>query len=89
MIPLSYVNPVSELATAQVGYTQAQQDVTFGEQLVALSVFGYGDPVAARHQLYIAMNMAGNQQQNEVFWSEVIKQEKESFKRAWDLVAKD
>ncbi len=86
MIVANYVNPVSELAGAEESYASAQQDDTFAEQLVALSIFGYGDPLAARHQLAISRAHMGHQLQREQFWTDVVKQEKESFKRAWELI---
>ena len=86
MPTISYVNPVSELATAQEGIAQAQQDNTFAEQLVQLAVLGYGDPYAARHVLSIARAQMGNQAQRETFWFDVIKEEKESMKKAWELI---
>ena len=86
MSVINYVNPVQELAGSQEGYAQAQQDNTFAEQLVALSIYGYGDPLAARNQLAISRAHMGHLLQKEQFWSEVLKQEKESFKKAWELV---
>ena len=70
---ISYVNPLSELATAQEGVAQAQQDNTFAEQLVQLAVLGYGDPYAARHVLSVARAQMGNQLQREEFWINMIK----------------
>ena len=86
MPSIVYTNPVAELAGSQESYSQAQQDNTFAEQLVALSIFGYGDPLAARHQLAISRAHMGHLLQKEQFWTEVIKQEKNSFKSAFDLI---
>ena len=86
MPTIHYVNPVSELANAQEGTAQAQQDDTFAEQLVQLAILGYGDPYAARHVLPIARAQIGNQLQREEFWSGVIKEEKNSMKKAWELI---
>lgn len=83
---VSYVNPLSELAGAQSGIAQAQQDNIFAEQLVQLAVLGYGDPYAARHVLAVTRAQIGNQFQREQFWFNVIKEEKDSMKKAWDLV---
>lgn len=86
MPTISYVNPVAELAGAQEGVSQAQQDNTFAEQLVQLAVLGYGDPYAARQVLAIARAQMGNQLQKEEFWFNVIKEEKDSMKKAWELI---
>lgn len=86
MPTISYINPLSELAGAQEGIAQAQQDDTFAEQLVQLAVLGYGDPYAARHVLAVARAQMGNQLQKEEFWFNVIKEEKESMKKAWELI---
>ncbi|OGI18667.1 MAG: hypothetical protein A3B68_01440 [Candidatus Melainabacteria bacterium RIFCSPHIGHO2_02_FULL_34_12] len=83
---ISYINPLSELASAQEGTAQAQQDNTFAEQLVQLAILGYGDPYAARHVLSIARAQMGNQLQKEEFWFNVIKEEKDSMKKAWELI---
>ncbi len=86
MPTISYINPVSELATAQQGSAQAQQDTTFAEQLTQLATIGYGDPYAARQALAIARATMGNQLQRESFWFDVIKEEKNSMKKAWELI---
>lgn len=86
MPTIHYVNPISELANAQENVAHAQQDNTFAEQLVQLAVLGYGDPYAARHILAIARAQMGNQLQRESFWFDVIKEEKDSMKKAWELV---
>lgn len=86
MPSISYVNPVSELAKAQEGVSQAQQDNTFAEQLVQLAVLGYGDPYAARQILSTARQLMGHQLQKEQFYFEVIKEEKNSMKSAWELI---
>lgn len=86
MPTITYVNPFSELATAQTGVAQAQQDNSFAEQLVQLAVLGYGDPYAARQILAIARAQMGNQLQKEDFWFNVIKDEKDSIKKAWELI---
>jgi hypothetical protein len=83
---INYINPLSELAGAQEGVAQAQQDNTFAEQLIQLAVLGYGDPYAARQVLAIARAQMGQQLQKEEFWFGVIKEEKESMKKAWELV---
>ncbi len=81
-----FINPVAELASAQEGISQATQDNTFAEQLTQLAVLGYGDPYSARHILSITRQMMGNQTQREQFWMDVIKQEKEGMKKAWELI---
>ncbi|MBI1858364.1 MAG: hypothetical protein HYR97_04540 [Candidatus Melainabacteria bacterium] len=86
MPTISYVNPFSELASSQEGVAQAQQDNTFAEQMVQLAVLGYGDPYAARQVLAVARAQMGNQLQKEEFWFNVIKDEKESIKKAWELI---
>ena len=86
MPTISYVNPLTELAGAQEGVSQAQQDNTFAEQLTQLAVLGYGDPYSARHVLSIARAQMGQQLQREEFWFNVIKEEKESMKKAWELI---
>ena len=86
MPTISYINPLSELAGAQEGVAQAQQDNTFAEQLIQLAVIGYGDPYAARNILSVARSQMGNQLQKESFWFGVIKEEKESMKKAWELI---
>ena len=86
MPTISYINPLSELAGAQEGVAQAQQDDTFAEQLVQLAILGYGDPYAARHVLAVPSAQMGNQLQKEEFWFNVIKEEKESMKKAWELI---
>lgn len=86
MPSIHYVNPVSELAVSQESYAQATQDNTFAEQLVQLSIFGYGDPQAARHLLAISRANMGHLLQKEQFWSEVIKQEKDGIKKAFELM---
>ena len=86
MPTISYINPMSELAGAQEGVSQAQQDNTFAEQLVQLAVLGYGDPYAARQILAVARAQMGNQLQKEEFWMNVIKEEKDSMKKAWELI---
>ena len=86
MPTITYINPVAELAQAQEGISQAQQDNTFAEQLVQLAVLGYGDPYAARQILAVARAQMGNQGQREEFWYQVIKEEKDSMKKAWELV---
>ena len=86
MPTISYINPVAELAKAQESVSQAQQDDTFAEQLVQLAIFGYGDPIAARHIEAIARATMGNQLQKESFWLDVVKEEKESFKKSWELM---
>lgn len=83
---VSYVNPLAELAGAQSGVAQSQQDNLFAEQLVQLAVLGYGDPYAARQVLAVTRAQMGNQLQREEFWFNVIKEEKESMKKAWELV---
>ena len=83
---ISYVNPLSELATAQAGISQAQQEDTFAEHLVELAIYGYGDPAVARHILAVTRANIGNQRQREDFWINMIKEEKQSMKKAWDLV---
>ncbi len=77
---------MAELATAQEGISQAQQDNTFAEQLTQLAVLGYGDPYAARQVLSVTRAQMGNQLQKEEFWFNVIKEEKESMKKAWELI---
>ena len=86
MPSISYVNPIAELAKAQEGVASAQQDNTFAEQLLELSVLGYGDPYAARQVASIARALMGNQLQREAFWFDVAKEEKDSFKKAWELM---
>lgn len=86
MPTIHYVNPIAELAGSQEGVSQAQQDNTFAEQLVQLAVLGYGDPYAARQVLAVARAQMGNQLQREQFWFDVIKEEKDSMKKAWELV---
>lgn len=86
MPTIVYTNPVAELAGAQESYSQAQQDNTFAEQLVSLSIFGYGDPIAARHKLAISRAHMGHLLQKEQFWTEVIKQEKDGIKKAFELI---
>lgn len=83
---ISYINPLTELAGAQEGLSQAQQDNTFAEQLVDLAIMGYGNPITARHLLGIARAQIGNQYQREEFWINIIKEEKDSMKKAWELV---
>lgn len=86
MPTISYINPFAELANAQTSVAQAQQDNTFAEQLTQLAILGYGDPYAARQVLAIARAQIGNQLQREEFWFNVIKDEKESLKKAWELI---
>ena len=86
MATISYINPVAELASAQEGASQAQQDNTFAEQLTQLAVLGYGDPYAARQVLAVARAQMGNQLQRETFWLDVIKEEKNGMKKAWELI---
>jgi hypothetical protein len=86
MPSVNFINPVSELASAQQGVSQAQQDETFAEQLTNLAVLGYGDPYAARQILAVSRAMMGNQAQKEQFWLDVVKQEKEGMKKAWELI---
>ncbi len=86
MPTINYINPVSELATAQEGSAQAQQDNTFAEQLTQLAILGHGDPYAARQMLAISRAQMGNQLQREAFWFDVIKEEKNSMKKAWELL---
>lgn len=86
MSSISYVNPISELAEAQEGISQAQRDNTFAEQLIQLAVLGYGDPYAARQILAVARAQMGNQAQKEEFWFSAIKSEKDSLKKAWELM---
>ena len=86
MAVINYINPVAELATAQEGVSQAQQDNTFAEQLTQLAVLGYGDPYAARQILSVARATMGNQLQKEQFWFDVVKEEKSSMKKAWELI---
>jgi len=86
MPTINYVNPVAELAGAQESVAQAQQDNTFAEHLVQLAVLGYGDPYAARQVLAVARAQMGNQLQREEFWFNVIKEEKESIKKGFELV---
>ncbi len=86
MPTINYINPVSELASAQEGVAQATQDNTFAEQLTQLAVLGYGDPYAARQILSVARATMGNQAQKEQFWFEVVNQEKSSMKKAWELI---
>ena len=83
---INYINPMAELATAQEGISQAQQDNTFAEQLSQLAVLGYGDPYAARQILTVARATMGNQAQREQFWFDVVNQEKSSMKKAWELI---
>jgi len=86
MPSISYINPIAELAKAQEGVSQAQQDNSFAEQLIQLAIFGYGDPYAARQIAAVARALMGNQLQKESFWFDVVKEEKESFKKAWELM---
>ena len=86
MPTISYINAVAELSRAQEGIASAQQDNSFAEHLVQLAIFGYGDPYAARNILAISRALMGNQMQKENFWMDVVKEEKESFKKAWELI---
>ncbi len=86
MPSVNFINPVAELASAQQGIAQAQQDNTFAEQLTQLAVLGYGDPYAARQILAVARATMGNQAQKEQFWMDVLKQEKDGMKKAWELI---
>lgn len=86
MPSINFINPVAELASAQQGTAQAQQDNTFAEQLTQLAVLGYGDPYAARQILSVARAQMGNQAQKEQFWMDVLKQEKDGMKKAWELI---
>ena len=86
MPSVNFINPVAELSSAQQGVSQAQQDETFAEQLTNLAVLGYGDPYAARQILAVSRAMMGNQAQKEQFWLDVVKQEKEGMKKAWELI---
>lgn len=83
---ISYINPLTELASAQTSLAQSEQDTTFAEYLVEMSLYGYGDPQAARHIMSIARAQIGYQRQREEFWLNMIKEEKNSMKKAWDLV---
>ena len=83
---INFINPMSELATAQEAVSQAQQDNTFAEQLSQLAVLGYGDPYAARQMLAIAKATMGNQLQREQFWLDVVKEEKKGMQKAWELI---
>lgn len=86
MPTISYINPIAELAGAQEGVAQAQKDNSFAEQMIQLAVLGYGDPYAARQILAVARAQMGNQLQKEEFWFQVIKEEKDSMKKAWELI---
>ncbi len=86
MPSVNFINPVSELASSQQSLAQAQQDETFAEQLTNLAVLGYGDPYAARQILAVSRAVMGNQAQKEQFWLDVVKQEKEGMKKAWELI---
>ncbi|MBI2996094.1 MAG: hypothetical protein HYY52_05245 [Candidatus Melainabacteria bacterium] len=83
---ISYINPVAEVASAQEGISQAFQDNSFAEQLSRLAIMGYGDPNVARHLLGIARSMVGNEYQREEFWMTVLKGEKDSMKKGWELM---
>lgn len=80
------INPIHQLAGAQGAYSQAQQDVAFGEYLTSQAIFGQGDPNVARQFLSQARAMMGHQLQNEKFWTDVVKENKNRFKRGWELV---
>ena len=83
---INYINPIAELSSAQEGVSQATQDNTFAEQLTQLATLGYGDPYAARQILSVARATMGNQMQKEQFWMDVVKEEKSSMKKAWELI---
>ena len=86
MAVINYINPIAQLASAQEGVSQATQDDTFAEQLTLLATPGYGDPYAARQILSVARATMGNQAQKEQFWFDVVKEEKGSMKKAWELI---
>ena len=86
MPTIHYVNPVAELADAQTGVAQARADDTFAEQLAVLAAQGYGDPQAATYLLAMARSQIGSQRQREEFWLNQVKDDKESLKKAWELV---
>ena len=86
MLTIGIVNPIAELGKAQEGVAEAQQDNTFAEQLLELSALGYGDPYAARQIAAVARSLMGHRLQKESFWFDVVKEEKESFKKAWELM---
>ena len=86
MPTIATINAVAELAKAQEGVAEAQQDNSFAEQLLELAALGYGDPYAARQVAAIARSLMGQRLQKESFWFDVLKEEKESFKKAWELM---
>lgn len=86
MPTIHYVNPVAELADAQTGVAQARSDGTFAEQLVLLAAQGYGDSQAANFALAMARSQIGSQRQREEFWLSQVKDDKDSLKKAWELV---
>lgn len=83
---ISYINPLSELTSAQMSISQAEQETAFAQQLAQLSIYGYADPDAARYVASVASATLSNQRQREDFWLNMIKEEKQSMKKAWELI---
>lgn len=83
---IHYINPVTELADAQNSISQAEQNASFAHYLVQMSIYGYGDPHAARQVLAVYTTELGHQRLREEFWNTMIKEDKNSMKKAWELV---
>lgn len=81
-----YVTAVGQLTQSQDSYAQALQDTTFAEYLVSQAILGHGDDLLARGILESARARAGHEQQNEQFWTEVVKNQKKRFQRGFELL---
>jgi len=83
---IPYINPSERMADAESLVSQTQADNAFAEQLAQQAILGVGDAQAARHLLAVVRELLGNARNNQQFWLEVAKGDKEQYKKTIDLI---
>ncbi len=80
------INPAERLADADSLVAQTEADNAFADQLAQQAILGVGDQQAARHLLATVRQLLGHARNNQQFWLEVAKADKDQFKKANELI---
>lgn len=85
-VPL--VNAAERLTDANSLVTQVQADHSFAEQLLQQAILGHGDQQAARQLMSTTSQLMGLSRNNQQFWLEVAKSDKDQYKKEMELIKK-
>lgn len=83
---IPYINSAERMADAESLVSQTQADNAFAEQLMQQAILGIGDAQAARQLLSTVRQLLGHARNNQQFWLEVAKGDKETYKKENELI---